>query len=164
VARGERPKFPKPDAPQYVVGMLSRPVPSLAAALDYALSEQLRGLAGPFVSLVQRDEHMRHLHGVPHILGLLNTVFLAETGAAPPGKHWNRTFTPEQRAAVAALPPVRAERDSLVTFGLAVAELLLTRARPQFHRYELTWPAEFAAVVATRLREKLGLDVTRWCY
>ena len=35
---------------------------------------------GPFISLLEREEHLRHLTGVPHLLGLLTTVFLAETG------------------------------------------------------------------------------------
>jgi hypothetical protein len=48
--------------------------------------------------------HLKHLTGVPHVLGLLTTVFLAETGTPPPGKIWNQAYTEEQRAAVAALP------------------------------------------------------------
>ena len=121
-------------------------------------------MAGPFISLVKRDEHMRHLTGVPHLLGLLTTVFLAETGAPPPGKHWNRTFTDEQRAAVAALPPASATRDGIVSFGLALAELLVRRARPLYPRYELAWPSEFAGVVARRVDEQLGIDVSAWLY
>ena len=107
VFAGERPNFAQPGPPAYAVGMLARQTfTSVGDALEYAVAEHLRGLAGPFISLLQRDEHMRHLTGIPHLLGLLNTVFLAETGAPPPGKHWNRTFTEEQRAAVGSLPPV----------------------------------------------------------
>ena len=75
---------------RYSVGLLSsRQFDDLGDALEYGAEEQLRGLAGPFITLIQRDEHMRHLTGVPHILGLLTTVFLAETGAPPPAKQWN---------------------------------------------------------------------------
>jgi hypothetical protein len=158
---------PRPFSPptQYVVGMLSgQRFDSVGDALDYAVAEQLRGLAGPFVSLLQRDEHLRHLSGVPHLLGLVTTVFLAETGAPPPGKHWNRTFTEEQRAAVASLPPLSATRDGIINFGIGVAELLVTRARPLYPRYGLEWPASLAAVTATRLREQLGLETARWLY
>jgi hypothetical protein len=128
------------------------------------VAEQLRGLAGPFVSLLGRGEHVRHLTGVPHLLGLLTTVFLAETGAPPPGKHWNRTFTDEQLAAVAALPPVSATREGIVSFGLGLAELLVGRARPLFPRYGLDWPCELAAVAAGRVRETLGLDLSGWLH
>jgi hypothetical protein len=147
----------------FAVGMLSgQRFTDVGAALEYAVEEQLRGLAGPFVSLLQRDEHVRHLTGVPHLLGLLTTVFLAESGAPPPGKHWNRTFTEEQLAAVAALPPLRATRHDITAFGLGLAELLVTRARPLYDRYGLTWPAPLAAVTAKRLHDVLGIDTGDW--
>lgn len=150
-------------ATDHAVGMLSSArFAELGPALEYAVAEQLRGLAGPFVSLVQREEHVRHLTGVPHLLGLLTTVFLAELDAPPMGKHWNQTLTPEQRAAVAALPPVRATREDIVAFGLGSAELLVTRARPLYPRYGLEWPTALATVTATRLRDCLGIDASRW--
>ncbi|CAN5847804.1 hypothetical protein BH24ACT3_BH24ACT3_05600 [soil metagenome] len=86
---GPAPDWPEPPV-QYSVGLLSSTrFTDVGKALDYAVAEQLRGLAGPFISLVQRDEHLKHLAGVPHLLGLLTTLFLAETGAVPPAKHWN---------------------------------------------------------------------------
>ena len=102
--------------------------------------------------------------GVPHLLGLLTTVFLAELDAPVPGKHWNTTFTDEQRSAVEALPPVGASRDLLVGFGLAVAELVLTRARPLFATRDLAWPSALATVAAERLRHGLGLETDDWLY
>ena len=161
---GDAPKGPF-TTNEYTVGMLSgQRFAEIGAALEYAVAEQLRGMAGPFVSLLQRSEHLKHLTGVPHILGLLTTVFLAETGAPPPGKHWNRSFTEEQRAAVAALPPVAATRDDLIAFGLGLAELVVTRARPLYERYGLEWPAPLAAVVVERLRSELDLDVGAWLH
>lgn len=149
----------------YVVGMMStRRFPDIGEALEYAVLEQLRGLAGPFISLVQREEHLRHLTGVGHLLGLLTTVFLAETNAPPAGKHWNRTFTAEQRDAAAQLPPVRATREGILAFGLGIAELTLSRARSLYPRYGLTWPDELAAVTADRLRTVLGIDAGAWLY
>jgi len=165
VYAGERPQFGTVGPPMFAVGMLSRrQFAAIGDALEYAVAEMLRGLAGPFISLVQRDEHMRHLTGVPHLLGLLNTVFLAETGAPPPGKHWNRTFTAEQRAAVASLPAVRATREAIVAFGLGLAELLITRARPLYPRYGLAWPQELAAVTADRIGACLDVDVRSWLH
>jgi hypothetical protein len=136
----------------------------VGSALEYAVAEQLRGMAGPFISLLNRDEHLKHLAGVPHLLGLLTTVFLAETGAPMPGKHWNRTFTEEQRAAAAAIPPAGANREDIVAFGMGVAELVVTRSRPLYERYGLTWPAELAAVAAERVRVHTGIDVSGWCH
>lgn len=160
---GEAIEFPA--ATDYAVGMLSTTrFPDVSSALEYAVLEQLRSLAGPFISLVQRDEHLRHLTGVPHLLGLLTTVFLAEIGAPPPAKHWNRTFTEEQRSAVAALPSVSATREGLVAFGLGVAELVVTRSRPLYPQHSLEWPAALARVAATRIQAELGVDTTSWLH
>ena len=161
---GEVPEWPTPPV-RYAVGLMSATqFEDLGAALEYAVAEQLRGMAGPFISLIEREEHLRHLTGVTHLLGLLTTVFLAETGAVPPGKHWNGAYTEEQRAAVAALPPVSATREGLMAFGLGLAELLVTRARPLFPRYDLEWPTALAEVVADRVQDQLGVDVHAWLY
>lgn len=161
---GEAPVWPTAPV-RYSVGLLSgSPFDAIGDALEYAVVEQLRGMAGPFISLLQREEHLRHLSGVPHLLGLLTTVFLAETGSVPPGKHWNGTYTEEQRDAASALPPVSATREGLVAFGLGVAELVVTRARPLHPRYELPWPADLARVTAGRVQEELSLDISGWCY
>ena len=161
---GEVPEWPTPPA-RYAVGMLSSTqFDEIGPALEYAVAEQLRGLVGPFISLLQREEHLRHLMGVPHIVGLLTTVLLAETGSVPPGKRWNAAYTDEQRAAVAAIPPVSATRDGLISFGLGVAELLLTRARPLFPRYGLEWPSALATVAGRRVDEQLAIDIRSWCY
>ena len=119
---------------------------------------------GPFITFLQREEHLRHLTGVPHLLGLLTTVFLAETGEMPPGKRWNGTYTEEQRAAVAELPPVSATREGLMAFGLGLAELLVTSARPLYERYDLEWPADLAGVTARRVQSELGVDVSAWLH
>jgi hypothetical protein len=147
---------------RYRAGFSSTGFDTIADALDYAVAEQLRGLAGPFISLIQRGEHLRHFTGTSHVLGLLTTVFLAETGATPPAKIWNQTYTDEQRDAVAALPAVRATRDDLIAFDLAVARLIVDRARPLFPRYDLDWPAGLAQVAAARIRDQLGIDTTDW--
>ena len=161
VHKGEAFDFPRSST--YTVGMLSGlQFDDVGDALEYAVAEQLRGLAGPFISLVQRGEHLRHLTGVPHLLGLLTTVFLAELDAPPPAKLWNGTFTREQLAAVEALPPVGATRDALVDFGLGVARLVVTRARPQLAAREIEWPEPLARAAAQRLRDGLGIDAADW--
>jgi hypothetical protein len=148
----------------YQVGFSSTRFDDIRDALDYAVAEQLRGLAGPFISLIHRGEHLRHLTGVPHLLGLLTTVFLTETGHAPPAKLWNQAYTQEQRDTVAALPGVRATRDDIIAFGLAVANLVVDRGRPLFRQHDLEWPADLARVTARRLRDELGIDTSDWLY
>jgi hypothetical protein len=163
VYKGEVFTFTPPT--DYTVGMMSGlRFAEVGDALEYAVAEQLRGLAGPFISLVSRDEHLKHLMGVPHVLGLLTTVFLAELGAPPPGKLWNQTFTPEQRAAVAALPPVSATREGIVAFGLGVAHLVVTRARPLYPGFGLEWPGDLARVAADRLSTCLDIETGDWLH
>ena len=149
----------------YPVGSLARqPFPDQDQALQYAVEEQLRGLAGPFITLVQRGEHLRHLTGAPHIVGLLMTVLLAETRSPPAGKRWNASLSSEQLAAVEALPALRATREAVIAFGLEVAHQIITRSRPLFVDYGLAWPSDLAAVASTRLEENLGIDASDWLY
>ena len=158
---GEAPVFQQPSG--YAVGMVSSTrFDDIRDALEYAVAEQLRGLAGPFISLIRRGEHLKHLTGVPHVLGLLTTVFLAETGQAPPTKLWNPTYTDEQLGAVASLPSVRATADDLTAFGLGVARLIVERGRPLFQQHDLVWPAGLARVAAARVQDNLGIDTTHW--
>ena len=158
---GQAPAF-RP-ATGYAVGMISSTrFDDIRDALEYAVAEQLRGLAGPFISLIRRGEHLKHLTGIPHVLGLLTTVFLAETGQAPPAKLWNLAYTDEQLRAVATLPSVRATADDLTAFGLGVAKLIVERGRPLFQHHDLVWPTGLARVAAFRIRDNLGIDTTDW--
>ncbi|QGN33251.1 nucleotidyltransferase domain-containing protein [Microlunatus sp. Gsoil 973] len=157
---GEVPEFRPPAG--LALGLSTSRFDNIGDALDYAVAEQLRGLAGPFISLLQRGEHLKHLSGVPHVLGLLTTVFLAETGHPAPSKRWNPSYTDEQLRAVATLPPVRATAEDLKTFGLGVARLIVERGRPLFPRYDLVWPAALAKVAAIRLEENLGINTSGW--
>lgn len=160
VHRGELFEFPAPT--EHTVGLGGPRFADLGDALEHAVVEQLRSLAGPFVSCIGRGDHIRAMLGVPHLLGLLTTVFLAETGGAPPGKRMNESFTAEQLETLAALPPVAANRESSIAFTLAAAETMLGRARVLFPRYELEWPAPLAAATASRLAEALDIDASAW--
>jgi len=132
--------------PGFQVGMLSgKRYPDHASAVEYAVLETLRGLAGPFITFTQRGEHVGHMTGCAHILGLLTTVMLAETGSPPtPVKQLHAVLTDEQRSAIAALPPLRATREDVTAYGLAVASETLRRARPLFDKFDLSWPARWS--------------------
>lgn len=157
--------FDIPTPAGYTVGSLSGVrFDRVDDALEYAVAEQLRGLAGPFISMLQRGEHLKLLAGMPHVLGLLTTVFLAELDAPMPAKQWNDSFTEEQLAVVAALPGARATRASTLEFGLGVAYLVVTRARPLFVERGIPWPGELAAVTGGRLLACLGVDTSAWLH
>ena len=62
------------------------------------------------------------------------------------------------------MPPVSATREGLLAFGLGLSELLVSRARPLYPRYDLAWPDDFARVTATRVQLQLGVDTSAWLY
>lgn len=147
--------------PGFSVGMMSgRRFTDYAEAVEYAVKERLRCLAGPGVRFLKRGDHLGHLGGLGHTLGLLTTVLLAETGVVPDDpRHPERYMTAEQRAVIEGLPPVTATYHALLAFELALAEQTLTRARPLFDRFGLTWPKELEAVAAANVKRHLGVEV-----
>ncbi len=147
--------------PGFAVGMMSgRRFTDYRPAVEYAVRERLRCLAGPGIRFLKRGDHLGHLGGLGHTLGLLTTVLLAEAEVVPDdARHPERYMNAAQRAVIEALPPVTATYDSLLAFELALAEQTLTRARPLFERYGLTWPTEFEAVAAANLQRHLGVTV-----
>ena len=157
---GEPPGRP----PGFTVGLLSRVAfDNHADAVLYAVEEQLRGLAGPFIGFLQRDLHVAHLTGVAHVVTLLTALFMAENDVAkPPGKQVDAFLTDEQRRVVASLPAVSATYDGMLAFGLALGEQIVTRGRPLLDRLDRPWPDALEAVAARRLREMLGVDVSGW--
>ncbi len=144
----------------FAVGLLSsHRYDDNASAVEYAVAEMLRGTAGPFVSYLERGEHVRHMVGCGHIVGLLTTVMLAETESPPAnGKRLNAFLTDEQRACLESLPPLRATREDVSAFGLAVAGEVLRRARPLFAKYDLDWPTDLEAVARARVAS-IGLEL-----
>jgi hypothetical protein len=62
------------------------------------------------------------------------------------------------------LPPVSATAEGLTAFGLRLAELLVTRARPLYERFDLAWPADLARVTSGRLRSELAVDASAWLH
>lgn len=143
------------------VGMMSgRRFTEYGPAVEYAVQERLRCLAGPGIRFLKRGDHLGHLGGLGHTLGLLTTVLLAETGVVPDDpRHPERYLTAEQRVVIEALPPVTATYDSLLAFELALAEQTLTRARPLFDKFGLAWPSALERVAARNLKRHLGVNV-----
>jgi len=60
------------------------------------------------------------------------------------------------------LPAVRATHDDLIAFDLAVANLVIDRARPLFQQHDLDWPTGLARVAAARIRDELGIETSGW--
>ena len=141
--------------PGFSVGMMSgRRFTDYGEAVAYAVQERLRCLAGPGIRFTKRGDHVSHIGGLGHTMGLLMTVLLAESGVVPDDARYpERSLTDEQRAVFASLPPVTATYASLVDFEMALARETLTRARPLLP----DWPTALESVAARKVREHLGL-------
>lgn len=89
------PPFSPPTG--YAVGLISgHRFTEQAEAVEYAVAELFRCLAGPFVTDNGRDEFIRPMTGCGHFLGLLTTVMYAESGAPPPSAKQTKR-TPHRR-------------------------------------------------------------------
>jgi hypothetical protein len=154
------PPFTRPEG--YSVGLISgQRFADQAPAVEYAVAEMFRCLCGPFITDFGRREFVRPMIGTGHLLGLLTTVMLAETESPPPSaKTPSADLTDEQRAALAALPPLHATTDSATTFTLAVAGELTRRARPLLRRYGIDWPEELERTARARVKDVTGLEWT----
>jgi len=86
-----------------------------------------------------------------------------ENGLAPDKRggalHPNRHLTDEQKAALAALPHVIAEPESIAAGDLALARLFLARARPFAERIGAAWPQAFEEATRKHLRQTLGWEI-----
>ena len=150
------PEWPLPTGLQ--VGFLSgRRYDNYPDAVAYAVSESLRGLAGPLIKFLQRGQHIAHFMGLGHTLSLLITVLLAESDAPIDGRRPADALNKEQRWVISNLPAAQATFQSLLAYEFAIAKEVLTRGRALFEHYGLEWPRDFEAVAAKNLREQLGV-------
>ncbi|CAN5445474.1 hypothetical protein BH10ACT10_BH10ACT10_02160 [soil metagenome] len=71
-----------------------------------------------------------------------------------------RGLLPDDRmAAVAALPPIEATRESVIAVHLACAELFLPLARQLAARTGVAWPDDMERALRAHLERQLGLDL-----
>lgn len=150
------PDFPPPTGLQ--VGFLSgRRYDNYPDAVAYAVSESLRGMAGPLIKFLKRGQHIAHFMGTGHSISLLLAVLLAEQDAPIDGRRPADALSVAQRFVVTNLPSVQPDFHSLLTFELAVAKEIVTRSRKLLAAYGREWPTEFERVAAQNLRAHLGV-------
>lgn len=83
-----------------------------------------------------------------------NGITQAERGGA---LTLNRFLTPVQRASLEALPPLAAERESLIAVHLALARLFLPLARELAAQQGVAWPQALEDAARRRLEVELGV-------
>jgi hypothetical protein len=92
------------------------------------------------------------------------TVNLMLEGAGVPraargAKRLNVFLQPAQQAALEAIMPPAANRESLLQSQAAIGRLFLGEARPIAARMGITWPKAFEAATREHLRTELGLEL-----
>lgn len=92
------------------------------------------------------------------------TVNLMLEGAGVPrsargAKRLNVYLNPDQQAALEAITPPAANRESLLDSQAAIGHLFLGEARPIAARMGIPWPEAFEAATREHLRTELGLEL-----
>jgi len=128
--------------------------------LSTLVTEFLRVL-GLAAVVVGRGEYVVALSGVG-LLREMTVELMLEESEVPLWKRGgalrrNPLLTAEQRQALEALPPLRADRDSVVGGHTALAALFLPRARRLAARIEAAWPEALEAATRRTLEARLGV-------
>lgn len=145
--------------PGFTVGMMSgQRFTDYPAAVDYAVTERLRGLAGPLIRFLRRGDHVAHFIGLGHSLSLLITVLLAETETPITSRPPAGALTKEQKWLIANLPAAQPSFESLLAYELAVGAEVITRGRRLFTQYGREWPRPLEAVALANLRTHLHVS------
>lgn len=127
--------------------------------LLWQIEEFLR-ILGLLPLAMGRAEYFNSVTGLLHLRTLIVDLLVEETAAPHRGGalHLNRLITAEQKQALAALPPLVAERDALIAAELAYAALYLPRARRMAARLGVDWPERFERATWAHLRATLGIE------
>jgi hypothetical protein len=90
-------------------------------------------------------------------------LMLEENGVAPGDRGGMlgraRLLTPEQHAELATIPPVGADRDSLLALHIHISGLFLPRARRLAAETPAAWPQALEAATRRHLRQRLGFEL-----
>jgi predicted nucleotidyltransferase len=126
------------------------------------ITEYLRVL-GLLVVALGRQEYILGLSGLEILRRLTVDLMLEENGVGPADRggalHRNPFLTAEQRAELAALPPLSANRASVIETNGAFAAIFLPRARRLAAQIGMTWPKDFEAATRRHLERGLGLEI-----
>jgi hypothetical protein len=129
-------------------------------ALDPLVREFLRVL-GLGAVVLNRREYMVSLDGMGLLRGMIVDLFMIENGRRRDRgvKRVNQFLTGEQRAALEALPPLSATRESSIAYMIGAANLFLPRARTLTKAQNATWPEDFLSATRAYLKRELDLTI-----
>ena len=126
-----------------------------------ALATEFLRVLGLMPVVVGREEYHLALTGAEHLRRMTFDLFMDINGVpvAERGGALKRLpmHTPDQRAALAALPAAGPTRDSVIAGNLAWARLFLPVARAYAAREGAAWPDRLEAAARRRLETALGI-------
>lgn len=131
-----------------------------AARIAHLIEECLRQAAN-FPTVTVRDDWLLGVVAVQEVHLMLYQLFVEANQPLPPTgpKQWSSKLTPEQVAALMALPVPQPRRESVVPAREAALRAFLEWARPIAARCDVPWPADLEAAVRAFLRRELDLPL-----
>ena len=127
------------------------------------LAQEFMRVLGLLSVVVGRGEYVIALGGIEHLRRLTVDLML-EDNAVPPAERGgalrrNPLLTREQRSALTALPPISADRDSILEGHRALASIFLPRAKSLAERIGMEWPHDLEAATRAHLLRGVGIVI-----
>ena len=127
------------------------------------LVQEFLRVLGLAVVVVGREEYAVALSGIEHLRRLTFDLMMEENSVAPGRRggalRRNSLFNAEQRARLESLPPLVAQRASVIEGHRALAELFLPRARRLAAEIAMVWPSDFEEATRRYLEANLQVRV-----
>lgn len=145
-------------------------VPPIRPKADYQIApDALLKIVNEFLRVfglaavgVGREEYVLCLTGVGYLRNMTLDLMLEENGIAPSARggalHRNVFLKPEQQAELVNLPPLSADRDSVIEAHRALAAVFLPRAKRLAEEVGMVWPQAFEDATRRNLAAKLQLE------
>lgn len=127
------------------------------------LVQEFLRVLGLSVGAMGREEYQLALNGIDLLRRMTMDLMLEENGVSPARRggalHRNPFLTAEQRAELAALPPLSANRESVIETNRAFAAIFLPRAHRLAASIGMAWPSNFEDATRRHLKQGLGLEI-----
>jgi len=129
---------------------------------------RIRGLVTEFFRvlgllpvIVGREEYVLGVSGAGLLRTMLIQLMLEDVAVEDRGGalHLSPLLPPERMGALTGLPPLSANRDSVIAVHLACAEAFLPLARRLAERTGMAWPTTLEEACRARLNRDLGVTV-----
>ncbi len=154
--------------PLFNRGTPEKPVPAApppyvpkAARIEQIVREFLRVLGLAPVAM-GRGEYLASLDGVGLLRRMIIDLMQEKNGIGPvrgSALHVNAHLTPEQRHALEALPPLSADRESLLAMNRALWRIFRPLAQELCVQTAAPWPSAFEDATRRHLARAIGLEI-----